>query len=185
MTDTTETIRANFEKKIDSFVEGDLEHATEMLCALWKTANKDGNIGAPSTTQSNVRPFLFSPSPCCPRVLISVNQPAPVTSPAHWNSVKTALVKSIRTGVFFDRKYWARHSNTGDALRPVYFSSAIMDDKTHQLSKCESEFTHKLGDQLSVPCQWSSTSRAETLRSAISSQTPTSRVIMKKARRVS
>ena len=59
MTDTTETIRANFEKKIDSFVEGDLEHATEMLCALWKTANKDGNIGAPSTTQSNVRPFLF------------------------------------------------------------------------------------------------------------------------------
>ena len=59
VTDSTEATRANVERKIDSFVEGDLAHATEMLSALWKTANKDGNIGAPSSTASNVRsPWL-------------------------------------------------------------------------------------------------------------------------------
>ena len=46
--DSADATRVRVEKKIDSFVEGDLEHATEMLSALWKIANKDGNITAPS-----------------------------------------------------------------------------------------------------------------------------------------
>ena len=61
-------------------------------------------------------------------------------SPAHWASVNMALIMSIRKGVFFDRKYWARHSKTGKLLKPVYFSSAIMDDKAQQLSTCALEF---------------------------------------------
>jgi len=56
---TAETTRASVNKKIDSFVEGDLEHATEMLCALWEIANKDGGIGAPSNTPPAVSPFRF------------------------------------------------------------------------------------------------------------------------------
>ena len=64
---------------------------------------------------------------------------AQVTSPAHWAAVKTALIKSIRDGVFFDRKYWAKHSKAGNVLKPVYFSSTIMADKSQQLKKCESE----------------------------------------------
>jgi hypothetical protein len=64
-----------------------------------------------------------------------------VTSPAHWAPVKTALIKSIRKGVFFDRKYWARHSKAGDVLKPVYFSSTIMDDKAQELDKCASKFS--------------------------------------------
>ena len=50
--------------------------------------------------------------------------------------MKTALIKSIRKGVFFDRKYWARHLKDGDVLKPVYFSSTIMDDKAQQVKKC-------------------------------------------------
>ena len=47
--DSADATRVKVDKKIDSFAEGDLEHATEMLTALWKIANKDGNVVAPST----------------------------------------------------------------------------------------------------------------------------------------
>jgi len=51
---TTETTRASVDKKIDSFVEGDLEYVTEMLSALWRIANKDGDINAPSNASPAV-----------------------------------------------------------------------------------------------------------------------------------
>ncbi|KAF9650020.1 hypothetical protein BDM02DRAFT_3128017 [Thelephora ganbajun] len=111
---TTETTRASVDKKIDSFVGGDLEHAAEMLSTLWEIANKDGDIAAPSKT-----------APAAARVM----------SPAHWDSVKIAPIKSIRKGMFFDRKYWARHSKAGDVLKPVYLSSTVMSDKAQQLNK--------------------------------------------------
>jgi hypothetical protein len=58
---TTESTRINVDKKIDSFVEGDLEYATEMLSALWEIANKDGDIAAPSNTTPAVsRSGFFS-----------------------------------------------------------------------------------------------------------------------------
>lgn len=60
--------------------------------------------------------------------------------PAHWAYVKTALIKSIREGILFDRKYWAKRSKTGDVLKPIYFSSIIMSDKVQQLKKCASKF---------------------------------------------
>ena len=47
---TTETIRAKVEEKIDSFSEGDLEYATEIVSTLWEVANKDGDAQAPSNT---------------------------------------------------------------------------------------------------------------------------------------
>jgi hypothetical protein len=46
---TTETIRTSVEKKIDSFVEGNLEHALETISALWEVANKDGDAKEPLT----------------------------------------------------------------------------------------------------------------------------------------
>ena len=51
---TTETAQAGVEKKIDSFVEEGLDHATEMLSALWEILNKDGDIKAPTNTSSAV-----------------------------------------------------------------------------------------------------------------------------------
>ena len=57
--------------------------------------------------------------------------------------MRIALIKSIRKGVFFDRKYWARHSKAGDVLKPVYFSSIIMDDKAQQVNKCGFNFCQR------------------------------------------
>ena len=143
---TTEKTRASVDKMIDSFVEGDLEHATEMLSALWEIANKSGDIKAPS----NISPAVSLSSSLYHAAVLTTphNQAAQVTSPAHWASVKIALIKSIRKGAFFDRKYWARHSKAGDVLKPVYFSSTIMGDKTQQLNKCASKFGHGFGGVL-------------------------------------
>jgi hypothetical protein len=47
-----------------------------------------------------------------------------------------ALIKSIREGVFFDRKYWARHYKAGDVLKAIYFSSACMGGNVQLLKKC-------------------------------------------------
>jgi len=56
---TTEAIRAGVDEKIDSFYEGNLEHATEVLSALWEIVNKDGDITAPSNTSPAVSQFPF------------------------------------------------------------------------------------------------------------------------------
>ena len=72
-------------------------------------------------------------------MLISYDQTAQVTNPDHWAAIKVALIKSIRTGVFFDRKYWTRHFKSGAVLKPVYFSSMIMSDKVQQLNNCASK----------------------------------------------
>jgi len=56
---TTEETRVRIEEKIDSFYEGDLEHAADVLSALWEILNKDGDITAPSNTSPAVSLFLF------------------------------------------------------------------------------------------------------------------------------
>ena len=136
---TTETTRTSFEKQIDSFVKGELEHATQILSALWEVVNKDGDITAPPNSSPAVSPSHPCLLPSWVGTLTSHNQVAQVTSPAHWATVKLALIRSISKGVFFDRKYWARHSNAGDVLKPVYFSSIIMGDKVQQLNGCASK----------------------------------------------
>ena len=55
----TGTTRVSVEKKIDSFVEEGLEHATEMLSALWDIANEDGVVEIPADTLSAVSQFQF------------------------------------------------------------------------------------------------------------------------------
>jgi hypothetical protein len=52
--DLTEAVRVRVEGKINSFVEGDLDHATEILSALWKTANEDGLTTTPWTPSQDV-----------------------------------------------------------------------------------------------------------------------------------
>ena len=65
--------------------------------------------------------------------------------------MKTALIKSIREGVLFDRKYWGRCSKTGDNLKPIYFSSIIMSDKVEQLKDCTSESDCEFAEALTLP----------------------------------
>ena len=98
-------------------------------------------------------------------MLIPPDQAAQVKSPAHWNSVKIALIKSIRAGVFFDRKYWARYSTSGDVLKPIYFSSTIMNDKAEHVRMCTSECVFCNPEALNVP---------EVVKYLIGLNTPTS-----------
>jgi hypothetical protein len=44
---TTEKTRASVKIKIDSFIEGGLQHASEILSALLEIASKDEGITAP------------------------------------------------------------------------------------------------------------------------------------------
>jgi len=60
---TMETTCTNVEEKVKSFAEGDLEHATDIISALWEIANKDGEIKAPANTPSAVSSFHFHPFP--------------------------------------------------------------------------------------------------------------------------
>ena len=57
---TPEEIRISIEEKMDSFAEGDLEHAGEILSALWDVANEDKDEDAkPNAGALMVSPFLF------------------------------------------------------------------------------------------------------------------------------
>ena len=124
---TPEATRVSVEEKVDSFTEGDLEHAGEILSGLWEIANKDEDGELPEPV-----PVLL-----------------PQARPAHGAAVRTALIESIRDGIFFDRQFWARHSKAGD-VKPVYFSSTIMRDKSQQLKKRGSKFYHKFVEALNV-----------------------------------
>jgi len=57
---TTETTRASFDNKVDSFAKGGLKHATETLSTLWRIINRDGEIEAPSNTSPAVSLRLAS-----------------------------------------------------------------------------------------------------------------------------
>jgi hypothetical protein len=146
---TTETTRTSFNKKIDSFVKGKLEHASEMFSALLEIVGRDGDIIAPSGASPAVSSFQSYLLPCCTGMLTSHDQAA-IRSPAHWAVVKIALIKSIRTGVFFDRKYWVRHFKSGNVLKPVYLSSIVMGDKAHQLNNCASKVVYGFTEALRV-----------------------------------
>ena len=63
-----------------------------------------------------------------------------VKRPAHWEFVEAALIRSIHEGIFFDKKYWARHSSARDVLKPVYLSSTVMRGKIGELNKRRSKY---------------------------------------------
>jgi hypothetical protein len=83
---TTETTQASVDKMIDCFVEGELEHATEILSALWEIVGKDCDIEAPSNASPAVSPFRFGLLPdlireCLLRAIRPRRSRAPPTGP--------------------------------------------------------------------------------------------------------
>jgi len=99
MEDKTETTSNRIDKKIESFVEEGLKHATETLSALWEIANKGGDIKAPTKPPAKTLPavslFLFSPPPRA-IILTSHHQTKWVRRHERLSSVNTTLIKSIR-----------------------------------------------------------------------------------------
>ena len=82
----TGTIRARVDKKIDSFAQGGLDHATGILSALWEIVNEDGDGPPPSKTLPAVSPFQFCLLPAVTleysfRILSHHGSRAPPTGP--------------------------------------------------------------------------------------------------------
>lgn len=101
---------------VDAHFKGDLEHVADTLSLLWRTANQVDDTATTSDGTPSVHVF---PTP---------------NSPTGWNVLQTALVKSIREGIFFDRECWALHSRKGNAFKAIYFSSVIIGN---ELETCE------------------------------------------------
>ena len=98
------------DEKVDAYASGDLEYAGEamsLLWGVWRKRRKNSPRSTFSSTPSSSRPRSISPAALTP------------------TNVKTALIRSIREGVFVDRKYWARRSRAGQVLQPVYLSSIV------------------------------------------------------------
>lgn len=62
--DSTEATRTSVDKKINTFVQGDLEHAAEMVSALWKIVNEDTDITPPTNTVPAVSLLRIRPLLC-------------------------------------------------------------------------------------------------------------------------
>ena len=101
---------------VDAHFKGDLEHVADTLSLLWRTANQVDDTATTSDGTPSVHVF---PTP---------------NSPTGWKVLQTALVKSIREGIFFDRECWALHSRKGNAFKAIYFSSVIIGN---ELETCE------------------------------------------------
>ncbi|KAF9778365.1 hypothetical protein BJ322DRAFT_1214739 [Thelephora terrestris] len=97
------------DEKVDCYASGSLDHAADAITQLWKLSK--GGECSPPVPPDEVPPM------------------EPISSPANWMRVEVALIKSIRQGIFFDRKYWARHSKTATQPRPIYISSIVTSER--------------------------------------------------------
>ena len=122
---------------IDAHFKGDLEHMADTLSLIWRTVNQAGGNTTTPDSKSSVRLLLVHLGV---RANSDFRQPKHITSPVDWNwnwnwsILQTAMMKSIREGVFFDQKYWVRHLRKGSGLKAVYFSSMIIGNG---LKACE------------------------------------------------
>jgi len=122
--DTTEkTTRTRVCEIIDGHFKGDIEHVTVTLSSLWDTLNQDCYVVTPPDVKSSVRPFpTHRPTNLTSQTACACQKPRGI------EPLQRAIMKSIHGGVFFDRRYWVRHSRNGGTLKAIYSSSIIADD---------------------------------------------------------
>ena len=116
----------------DGHFRGDIKHVTEALSLLWKTLNQDGDATLPPNAGHPVR--LFPTHIAVSDRSLSSGQPPSIKTTANWNTLRSAIARSIDEGTFFDRKYLVRHSRNGSRLKAIYFSSVIA---VNGLEACE------------------------------------------------
>ena len=120
------------DEKVESFANGNLDRAVDAITLLWKLS-KEGRRSSSfslAATKSASQPSLTTN----PSIQQQV-QPTP--SPANRGPVKIALIRSIREGTFFDRKYRVRNSKSARALRPLYISSIATGECLSHINRCE------------------------------------------------
>ena len=104
-------VRKGLEEKIDGYAAGELKHAADAISCIWEISNKEDLVlpGSPSSAShsnknSSISTGVVEFAGC---------------------SMRLPLIRSIREGSLFDRKYWARKSREG-LIGPIYFSSAVV-----------------------------------------------------------
>ena len=117
--ETSKNLCKEIDEKVDAYANGDLGYAAEVMSLLWGASRKSGRL--PPDFPRISTPPMWSWF----RRSLSFDAPTPTNR----EYVKIALIRSIREGVFVDRKYWARHSRSGKILRPVYLSSIMTGQK--------------------------------------------------------
>lgn len=119
--ETTKRLCKEIDEKVGAYANGDLKYAAEVMSLLWEVSRKSEHL-SPGPPRTGGGPIACSQSPLSPRRQ-SLSSGTP--TPKNQEHVKTALIRSIREGVFVDRNYWARHSRSGRVLRPIYLSSIM------------------------------------------------------------
>lgn len=105
----SKAVREKFEEKIDGYSAGKLDHAADVMLCIWEMSNKKDERPASSnpSTSSSIKTVLSGDAGPMGR------------------NIRSALVKSMKEGHLFDRKYWTKRSREGE-VEPTYFSSAAI-----------------------------------------------------------
>lgn len=105
----SKAVREKLEEKIDDYGAGKLVHAADAMLCIWEMSNQNDEESATS---------VLSKSP-------STRMTSSATTEFAGCSLESALVRSMKEGHLFDRKFWAKRSREG-GIEPIYFSSAAI-----------------------------------------------------------
>lgn len=119
----SKAIRDRLEEKIDSYGAGKLDHAVDAILCIWEVSNKE-EPAIPDFSRSLSRSARTSTTSISAVRFTGC-------------SIRPSLVKSIKEGHLFDRKYWAKKSR-GGRIEPIYFSSAATGAELIGFDACES-----------------------------------------------
>ena len=118
-------VRDQLDERLQSFSEGEIDHASDAFSSLWIKLTQSWGCETPRGTRSSVVRFRFIQKSLA---LISFAQPLETPLLAEPPLLRVALIKSIRQGLFCDRKYMAKREDTGEWRSPVYVSSIVLGD---------------------------------------------------------
>lgn len=111
------------DEKLDCYDRGELDHAADAVTLLLSFSMRREPLTAPQNVTHEVHHSTFSPPETDFRYL-QVSD-----FPANFTQIEMALIKSIQTGIFLNKKYWVRYSKTASTLRPIYISSIVAGEK--------------------------------------------------------
>ena len=110
-------LHKNLDEKIDSYVAGELKHASEAVSSIWTLSRKK------EATRCAYNKNEFIPQ-------------ASSEDGEQEHNTRTSLIRSIQGRPLLHRRYWARGLR-GGSVCPVYFPSAVPNSTLSRVATCE------------------------------------------------
>ena len=143
----SEEMQSRLDERLLAFTTGEIDHASEAFLSLWKSlVRRESNVTIRDTRSNAVSPSRFRKR----FALTYVQQPGHPPS-AGSQPLNKALIKSIRQGLFCDRRYSAKLDDTGKWRAPVYVSSIVLGDAVRGLNFRKSLSTSKISHLIQAP----------------------------------